>query len=145
MGDSITQNEQVTPREFAVTEASQKKKAVRSTFFKYYIHDGADCCRLQLFGEVTEAEVPDLTGCWNTVRTTLGERKLVLDVCNLRSADDAAKRWLLQLAAEGAMFLPGTYLRDGLPGEGCHATGTARAGFFSKVLSLFRGSPAVQA
>jgi hypothetical protein len=145
MADSIIQNEQVTPREFAVTEAPQQKKAARSAFFKYYIHDGTDCCRLQLFGEFTETEVPDLTGCWNTVKTTLGDRKFVLDVCNLRSADDLGKRWLLEMAAEGATFLPESYLRDGIPSEGCHAAASARAGFFSKVLSLFRGSPAVQA
>lgn len=139
MTDTQTQNEQVTPREIAVTEASREKKGVRSTSFKYYIHDGTECCRLQLFGELTETEVPDLTGCWNTVKTTIGERKFLLDVCNLRSADDVAKRWLLEMAAEGATFLPETYLRDGLPSDG-DAAATRSLNILSKVLSLFRGS-----
>jgi len=122
----------------------RERKALRSAFFKYYIHDGNECCRLQLFGECTEADVPDLSGCWNTAKTTLGARKLVLDVCKLRSADDVAKRWLLEMAAEGATFLPETYLRDGLPEEGCHASASARPGWFSKLVSALRGSRAVQ-
>lgn len=144
MTDSKNQNEQVMPRDFAVTKASREKKAVRSTSFKYYIHDGTECCRLQLFGDFTEAEVLNLTGCWNTVKTTLGARNFVVDVCNVRSADEVAKRWLLEMAAEGATFRPETYLRDGLPGEGCHAAASARPAWFSRLVSLFRGSRAVQ-
>lgn len=145
MADLTTQTDQVQPREFALTKASDQKKALRPAFFKYYIHDGVESCRLQLIGEFTETEVPDLTGCWNTVKTTIGERKFILDVCGLRSADDIAKRWLIEKAAEGASFLPETYLRDGLAGNGCQPPAAARSGFFSRLISLFRGSPAVQA
>jgi len=144
MADSRIQNDEVMPRDLKVTEGLREKKALRSASFKYYIHDGHECCRLQLFGECTEADVPDLSGCWNTAKTTLGARKLVLDVCGLRSADDVAKRWLLEMAAEGATFLPDTYLRDGLPGEGCHASASARLGWFSKLVATLRGSRAVQ-
>jgi hypothetical protein len=104
-----------------------------------------ECCRLQLFGELTETEVPDLMGCWNTVKTTLGERKFVLDVCGLQSAGDLGKRWLIEMAAEGAKFIPESYLRDGLASDESEADAPARGGFFSKIVSLFRGSPAVQA
>jgi hypothetical protein len=137
-----TQNGPVKPRDFASTEALGQKKSLGSAFFKYYIHDGVECCRLQLFGPFTSAQVPDLTGCWNTVKTTLGTRKFVLDVRGMRSADEQAKRWLIEMAAEGALFLPETYLRDGLAGDGCRATAQARAGFLSKLLALFRGEPA---
>jgi hypothetical protein len=145
MADLTPQNDRANPQVSAFTEAFQQKKAVRSGSFKYYIHDGVECCRLQLFGELTETEVPDLTGCWNTVKTTLGERKFVLDVCGLQSADDLGKRWLVEMAAEGAKFIPESYLRDGLAGDESEADAPARGGFFSKIVSLFRGSPAVQA
>jgi hypothetical protein len=137
--------DQVKPRESVFTRSTEAKKAARLGFFKYYIHDGVESCRLQLIGELTETEVPDLTGCWNTVKTTLGQRKLVLDVCGLRATDETAKRWLVEMATEGAAFFPETYLRDGLAGDGCQSAAAARPGFFSRLLSLFRGSPAVEA
>jgi hypothetical protein len=145
MADLTPQNDRANPHGHAFTDAFQQKKALRSGSFKYYIHDGVECCRLQLFGELTETEVPDLMGCWNTVKTTLDQRKFVLDVCGLQSADEVGKRWLIEMAAEGATFIPESYLRDGLAGEGARADAPARAGFFSKIVSLFRGSPAVQA
>ncbi len=145
MAELSTRNDEVKPRDFAFTEALEQKKALRSSSFKYYIHDGVQCCRLQLLGEFTALEVPDLGGCWNTAKTTLGDRKLVLDVCGLRSADEGARKWLVEMAAEGASFIPEAYLRDGLAGDGCRAQVPARTGFFSKLFSLFRGSPAVQA
>jgi hypothetical protein len=145
MADLTPQNDQAKSQFPAFTEAPKQKKALRSAFFKYYIHDGVECCRLQLFGEFTETDVPDLVGCWNTVKTTLGDRKFVLDVCGLRSSDDLAKRWLIEMAAEGATFLPESYLRDGLAGRDGAGEAPARVGFLSRLLSIFRGSPAVQA
>ncbi|HZS53909.1 MAG TPA: hypothetical protein VFA65_05870 [Bryobacteraceae bacterium] len=144
MADLTPQNDRASLQSTAFTEASEKK-ALRSAFFKYYIHDGVGCCRLQLFGEFTEANVQDLVGCWNTVKTTLGGRKFVLDVCGLQSTDDLAKRWLFEMAGEGATFLPESYLRDGLAGRECKAEAPTRIGLFGKLLSIFRGSPAVQA
>ena len=74
--------------------------------FKYYIHDGISECRLQLLGNFTEADVPEIDGCWQTARTVLGERKLVLDLRLLESADHAGKIWLASLASQGAVMLP---------------------------------------
>lgn len=144
MADPTTQNGAVKQRDIAFTETLEQKKPPRSTFFKYYIHDGVQCCRLQILGEFTETQVPDLTGCWNTVKTTLGARNFVLDVRAMRTADDVAKRWLIDMAAEGAVFLPESYLRDGLAGDHCRRDATARTGLFSKLLALFRGSPATE-
>ena len=140
---------QDAPAQTQFTEArsaSPERKAARLFPFKYYIHDSVPSCRLQLFGDFTEAEVPDLQGCWATVRTTLGNRELILDVCELKSADEVAKRWLIEMAAEGATFRPESYLRNGLAGEGCaESAPAARAGLWTRVLSLIRGSSAVQA
>ncbi len=142
MAEPTTQNGPAKPRDFSFAGSLEQKNSTRSAFFKYYIHDGVDCCRLQLFGEFTETQVPDLTGCWNTVKTTLGARKLVLDVRQMHATDELAKRWLIEMAAEGALFVPESYLRDGLAGDHSRVEISPRAGFFSKLVALFRGSPA---
>jgi hypothetical protein len=81
----------------------------RPSFFKYYIHDEDRVCRLQLLGGLSEADVPELNGCWQTVKTTLQTRKLLIDVRVLQSADDAGRGWLASMAGEGATFLPETF------------------------------------
>ena len=124
--------------------ASPQRKAAPSFPFKYYIHDSVSNCRLQLFGDFREVDVPDLRGCWNTVRTTLVNRKLVMDVCGLRSADDSARRWLIEMAAEGATFLPENYFSGGTPCQELDSAST-RPGIFARLLSVFRGSRPVQA
>src|SRR5579875_969798 len=73
-----------------------------SPLFKYYIHDRTANCRLQLIGALTEAEIPELDGCWRTAKTTLGKRQFILDLRGLASFDDAGRRWLSSMSAEGA-------------------------------------------
>lgn len=119
--------------------SSHLKNRVRPSAFKYYIHDSIEACRLQLFGELTEASLSDLDGCWRTARTTLGNRKLILDVRALSAVDDAGKRWLASIASEGATFRPETYLRDGLASQPAAPQATP-ASRLSRLLSFFRGS-----
>ncbi len=121
-----------------------QKVAIRSSVFKYYIHDGADALRLQLLGDLTELDVPDLNGCWRTAKTTMGNRGLVLDLRRLKSIDDAGKQWLASMADEGAVYLPDTYLRNGLAGQNFSSkdsrNSAAKLGLFGRLLALFRGS-----
>ena len=144
MADFRVDQEGVKLQEAAPNQLSKKRNLVRSASFKYYIHDGVGCCRLQLFGDFTDAEVKDLSGCWDTVKTTLSGRKFVLDLNGLRSADDAAKGWLVRMAAEGAIILPENYVRDGFAGDAPVAA-PQRSGLFARCLSLFRRSPAIEA
>ncbi|MBV8550207.1 MAG: hypothetical protein JOY54_02825 [Acidobacteriaceae bacterium] len=116
----------------------------RSSSFKYYIHDGTDACRLQLIGELTETEVTDLDGCWRTARTTLGSRKLVLDVHALARVDEAAKQWLAAMAVEGAHFFPDSYLRGAIASDTPLAKPAAapeKLSFWGRILGWLRGSP----
>lgn len=142
MVDPLIQNEPAKKLNPPQMQISGAKNPVRSALFKYYIHDGVECCRLQLIGEFTEVEVPNLNGCWNCVKTTVGQRKFVLDLEGLESADDAAKQWIVRMTAEGAIVVPENFLLDGpiaakpLP---------LRNGFRARVLSLLRGSSAVGA
>src|SRR5882724_10086382 len=85
--------------------------------FKYYIHDSIESYRLQLFGQVGEAEVAELASCGQTAKPTLGRRFLVLDLRDVKSIDDAAKTWLSQMIQEGARCLPESLLMDAMAGK----------------------------
>lgn len=124
-------------------ETSEKRNPVRSASFKYYIHDGVQVCRLQLIGDMTQTEVADLTGCWNTVKTTLGQRKFVLDLQGLRSTDEPARLWVVRMAAEGASILPEHYIRDGFSTP--VAPPVRRSNVLAKLVSVFRRSSTVEA
>lgn len=112
---------------------------VRSSCFKYYIHDSSDTFRLELQGEFTEAEVTELSGCWNTAKTTLGNRKLVLDLGGLRMVDDAGKRWVAGMAQEGAVYVPESFLRDALA-DRTPEPKAPKMGFWGRLLAAFRGA-----
>ena len=81
--------------------------ALRScSYFKYYIHDSVSTLRLQLIGDLTASNVTELQGTWQTARTTLGQRKLVLDLGHLHSADAEGRRWLANMKEAGATLVP---------------------------------------
>ncbi|HMJ62657.1 MAG TPA: hypothetical protein VK493_12885 [Bryobacteraceae bacterium] len=115
-----------------------------SSNFKYYIHDGTGACRLQLLGQVGESEVAELTSCWQTAKTTLGARPLVLDVREVNSIDDAGKKWLAGMIQDGAACLPESFLTDAMAGNlkpRSQRTACARLGWFSR----FRGARIAEA
>ena len=112
---SHTSEDHVAPANPPQHEA---KAAKRLSSFTYYIHDTVETFRLQLLGELTEAEVEELKGCWRTAKSTLGNRKLLLDLRRLKSVDDAGKQWLAVMSTEGACYLPETYLKTCLAGQG---------------------------
>lgn len=109
-----------------------------SSSFKYYIHDGIESCRLQLIGELTEANLPDLSGCWRTARTTLGARSLVLDLQNLSRVDDAGKQWLASMSQEGAVYVPEDFLRTSLADRSGEPKSSS-PGLFGRLIALFSG------
>ncbi len=120
-------------------KSTEPKAAVRSSVFKYYIHDSVESCRLQLLGEFSEADVPELSGCWRTAKTTLGSRKLLLDLRKLRAMDDSGRQWIISMANEGALLIPETALRNGLAFD-ASAGENVKAGLRTRLLALFRGS-----
>jgi hypothetical protein len=78
---------------------------VQSSKLRYYIHDRADSCQIQLLGILADGDVPELQGCWNTIKTTLGDRSFVLDLRGLDSSDDGGQRWVQSMQAEGARLI----------------------------------------
>ena len=132
------------PNESTSAQDRQKPAApprVRSSTLKYYIHDGVDNFRLQLIGELAEQDVPELTGCWNTARTILVNRKLVLDLTQLKRTDEAGREWLLSMVREGATSIPESYFRDHLANVVERDNQTRAApNNLSRLTNAFRGS-----
>ncbi len=129
----------------APEESSSRRpgSSLRSSLFKYYIHDGIAACRLQLLGQLTEADIRELNGCWRTAKTTLGARPLVLDLHALKSVDEAGKQWLAGMAQEGAVCMPESYLRDLVAGKHTGEVEVtvprAKGGLLGRLAGLFRG------
>jgi hypothetical protein len=116
---------------------------IYSSNFKYYIHDGTAACRLQLLGQVGESEVAELTSCWQTAKTTLGGRQLVLDLHEVNSIDDAGKKWLAGMVQDGAACLPESFLMDAIAGKldsRSQRTACAKPSWFLRAMSLLRGT-----
>jgi hypothetical protein len=82
----------------------------RSLVFKYYIHDSVPTLRFQLIGDLRAANVRELNGSWETARTTLNNRRFLLDVNQLYSVDDDGRAWLIKMKESGAEFLPAKYM-----------------------------------
>ena len=123
----------------------QPKPRLSDSLLKYYIHDSTAECRLQLLGDLREVDIAELSGCWRTAKTTLGNRRLILDVRALKSADEVGKQWLAGMAGEGATYLPASYLRDSMSTPSSPGKETVRLGFFSRIFAVFRGSRVIPA
>jgi hypothetical protein len=117
---------------------------VRSSSFKYYIHDSCAELRLKLIGELTQADITELNGCWSTARTTLSNRKLILDLRSLKTVDEPARDWLAAMSEHGACYLPEDFLATCVPGHhALHAEPDSpprKLGLFARLAALFRGT-----
>ncbi len=78
---------------------------VQNSVFKFYLHDSVEACRLQLLGPLTAKVLKELSGCWNTAKTTLKSRKLILDISAVTIIDDDARQWIAKMVAEGALLV----------------------------------------
>lgn len=99
--------------------------------------------RLKLIGELTRADIVELNGSWRTAKTTLGKRKLVLDLTMLRTVDEAGKQWLAGMSAEGACYMPENYLMTCIAGQHAaeaEAAPVQKAGVLKRLVALVRGA-----
>ena len=127
------------------TEANQASR-LHISALKYYIHDGTDAFRFQLIGDLRDADVKELTGCWETARSTFGSRKLVLDLNGLRSTDEAGKEWLLAMVREGALCIPESYFRTNLADQASAGQDAEKtSGLLEKLTSGLRGDREIPA
>lgn len=82
---------------------------------KIYLHDGTECFRIQLIGELKNGDLKELSGCWRTAKSSVEGRPLVVDITSLKSADEGAIRWMVSMLAEGAKILDGRELTIAVP------------------------------
>jgi hypothetical protein len=115
----------------------------QASSFKYYIHDSVNTCRLELLGELHERDLTELNGCWQTIKTTVRTRQLVLDLRRLDYTDTASSRWLMGMANEGATYLPASYF-SGIQ-QPKEATEKGKLNPFTRVLGLLRSACAANA
>jgi hypothetical protein len=95
-----------------------------SSNLTFYQHDMADCFRFQIDGEFHDSLVRELDGCWQTARSTVSDRPLIVDLRFVTSWGDPAVELLGRMHQAGAKFmaLPGqsaqlTELITGVPQE----------------------------
>jgi hypothetical protein len=81
---------------------------VERSRLNYYIHDSADSFRLQLLGSLKSEDIKELESCWNTAKTTLAGRKVVVDITELQQSDEDGRKWLNSMLAEGASVIEPT-------------------------------------
>lgn len=133
--------------EVDLTSGSSQASRPRISTLKYYIHDGTEAFRFQLIGDLREADVKELSGCWQTARSTFGSRKLLLDLNGLRSTDEAGKEWLLLMVREGAVCVPESYFRTNLADQALSPDQVSEksAGLLDKLASGLRGDREIPA
>jgi ABC-type transporter Mla MlaB component len=71
----------------------------------YYIHDQSDSLRFQLAGDLTRETTRDLEQARQTAWSVIGGRSLIVDVTNVKSADEGGHEFLEQWHATGAQFI----------------------------------------
>jgi len=108
---------------------------------RYYIHDHSHAFRLQLVGNFTGIDVPELDGCWSTASRSVAERKICIDLREMTGMDDVARGWLSKMShTEGVEFLASPDLASVLP-EGSAFTvlapEVARPGGWQGLMRLF--------
>jgi len=146
MVETITEKSEIATEELP---AARPNRVTCSSRFKYYIHDGIDACRFQLIEELTEPDVTELTGCWHTAKTTLGKRKLILDLRALKALDEAGTKWVMSMAAEGAEYVPSEPFQNGVyvpaTSNSAHAANKRKPSRFGTLAAIFRRRRAASA
>lgn len=140
MVETISEKSEIATGES--TAARRPNRVACSLRFKYYIHDGIDTCRFQLIGELTDLGVAELSGCWRTAKTTVGKRKLILDLRGLKALDEAGTKWVTSMAAEGFEYLPREVFHKGVftpaVSNGASAGNTRKPSRFRLLAAMFR-------
>lgn len=70
---------------------------------------------MQLVGDLKDGDLRELKGCWQTAKSSIEGRPVVVDVTRLKSTDPAGRGWMSQMLSEGAQFLDGRETTTKLP------------------------------
>src|SRR5262245_50884877 len=111
---------------------------------RYYLHDGSAAFRFELVGNLSDHGARDLEQAWRTASSTIGDRRLIVDLTRLTAISDFGRTLLLQWRLEGATLLAsGTKspaLLESMPGLTFNPTvrDRSRTGLVSALRLLFR-------
>lgn len=106
-----------TPRWYCGLSRTRSETHLRQQMASFYIHDGAQALTLQISGTLTQGAAAELEQTWLTARSTLAGRELLVDLCNVISADDGGQTVLRRLASHGARFITSSRLTEALAEE----------------------------
>jgi hypothetical protein len=141
MATALTQDAELRENR---TEEAQARPAIPpvSNSFKYYIHDSVATLRFQLIGDLRASDVTELNGSWETAQTTLALRRLILDLCQLDSADEHGRLWLLKMKETGAIFLPADYFETHAhPAAAVAQNEGVELSLFGRMLAIVKPKP----
>ena len=71
---------------------------------RYYMHDGPAAFRFELAGDLNGVDASRLEQDWQTARSVVGRRTLILDVSFVTGIDDAVRGLFRKWYAGGAKF-----------------------------------------
>ncbi len=72
---------------------------------RYYMHDGPAAFRFELAGDLDAADAASLEQDWRTASSTIGERKLIVDLSFVTAIDEASRSLFGRWYAGGAEFV----------------------------------------
>lgn len=106
-----------------------------ATGLDIYQHDSAEVLRFVLRGVLAGAPAQYLEHAWTTAASTLGTRRLLVDVTEVTDADNEGLALLLRMRAQGAQLVA-----RGAPASGAvaHHLGLADAAASDSERSLWR-------
>ena len=67
-----------------------------------YQHDSPDSLRFVLRGDLTDAGVQQLQFAWETAKSVLKGKELIIEVSGLRTVDHAGRELLIRMRESGA-------------------------------------------
>ena len=76
----------------------------RSDDLCYYMHDGPDAFRFELTGRLSEDAARELEQAWCTAVSTIGKRRLIIDLSGLTGIDRNGHELLGRWAGQGAQL-----------------------------------------
>jgi len=80
-------------------------KTGRSNGLCYYMHDGPDAFRFELTGRLSKDAARDLEQAWRTAASTIGKRRVTIDISGLTGIDGNGHELLDRWAGEGARLV----------------------------------------
>jgi ABC-type transporter Mla MlaB component len=78
---------------------------MKTRALQYYMHDGPNAFRFELSGELDRQGACRLDQDWQSASSTLGDRKLVVDITFLTGIDEAGRALLVAWHRGGAHFV----------------------------------------